>query len=170
MSENLNDTIEEIQNETNVPETPEPPVPVQADAIPQRVFSESMSETIGSLAGALATAQGQMRNGSKDKQGYGYKYMTLANLTDIAREPLADNGIAIIQSHEFIPKGSGSVVTHTTVAHSSGEWMKSSLQLPIKFMKQLSASQMIGIASSYGRRYSLQALCLVAAEDDTDGA
>jgi len=155
--ENLNETIEKIQ-------APEPP------KLDPRVFSETQTESIGSLIGALAKAQGAMRNGPKDKRGYGYTYLQLPTLIDIMRKPLADNGVAIIQTHELISGASPSVVTHTTVAHESGEWMKSSLQIPITQMKQLSAAQMIGIACTYARRYALQSLCLISADEDTDGA
>jgi hypothetical protein len=134
-----------------------------------RTFGEAMSPTIGELAGAMAKAQGAMNNGVKDKEGYGYKYMTLASLIDIARKPLSDNGIAILQSHELIRSKVPTVVTHTTVMHSSGEWHKSSLELPIKIMPNLSLSQMVGVAASYGRRYSHQALVQVTGEEDTDG-
>ena len=134
-----------------------------------KIYPESASETIGFLAGALAKAQGEMTNGAEDKQGYGYKYMTLPSLADIARPALAKNDIAIIQTHELSRKDPASVITHTTVMHKSGEWHKSSLELPIKVMPQLSPAQMIGVCATYGRRYALQGICLVAAEEDTDG-
>jgi len=134
-----------------------------------RVFGEQMSENIGNLAGALAKAQGEMTNGIKGKEGYGYKYMELGSLIEIARPALSKNEIAVVQSHEFISNAKPSLVTHTTMIHSSGEWMKNSLELPITIMKQLTAAQMIGVASTYGRRYALQAICLIASEDDTDG-
>ena len=145
------------------------PVPEAVNTAAARTFEESMSETIGKLAGALATAQGQMSNGAKGKQGYGYKYMELGVLIDIARPALSAQGIAIIQSHELVKGGNPSVVTHTTVMHSSNEWHKSSIELPIKIMPQLSHAQMIGVNCTYGRRYALQSICLVASEDDTDG-
>ena len=133
---------------------------------PTRVFNESMSENIGNLAGALAKAQGLMINGAKDKAGYGYNYLELSGVIDIARKPLSDNELAVHQSHELTRQGkTGSVVTHTTVMHSSGEWMKSSLELPIHVMKQLTMAQMIGVNCTYGRRYALQSLCLIASED-----
>ena len=135
-----------------------------------RILSESMSDTIGSLAGALAKAQGGMSNGVKGKQGYGYKYMELGALIDIARPELAKNNICIIQTHELIKGATPSVATHTTIMHSSGEWHKSSIELPIKVMPQLSQAQMVGINCTYGRRYSLQALLLIASEDDTDAS
>ena len=135
-----------------------------------RFFSESMSDEIGELAGALAKAQGLMANGSKDKQGFGYKYMTLGNLTDIARPALSSNGIAILQTHELVKGEKPSVITYTTVMHSSGQWHKSALELPIKVMNQLSQAQMVGVNCTYGRRYALQAICMIAAEEDSDAS
>lgn len=134
-----------------------------------RIFNESMSEEVNELFGALAKAQGACANGTKDKDGYGYKYMTLDNLTDIIRKPFTDNGLCIIQTHELTRQGNGSVVTHTTIGHSSGQWMKSSFEMPIVQMKGLTAPQMIGVVATYARRYSLQSLALVASEEDTDG-
>lgn len=133
------------------------------------VFGESMSDEIGELAGALAAAQGAMYNGAKDKQGYGYKYMELGALVDIARPALSENELCIIQTHQLIIDGDYvAVVTHTTLAHSSGQWHKSSLELPVQDMRQLSEAQAIGVNCTYGRRYALQAICMIASEDDTD--
>jgi len=157
MSDNEITTIEQ----EIVPSMPEVPI--------YRVFSESMSENIGDLAGALAKAQGEMQNGIKGKQGYGYKYMELGALLDIARPALAKNNIAILQSNELVKGVAPSVVTHTTVMHSSGQWHKSSIELPIKVMPQLSPAQMIGVNCTYGRRYAIQAICLSASEEDSDG-
>jgi len=89
-------------------------------------------------------------------------------LIDIARKPLSDNDIAIIQTHEFVNGTKPSVVTHTTIAHSSNQWIKSSIELPINIMKQLSPAQMIGVNCTYGRRYALQSICLIASEEDND--
>ena len=155
-------------------ETMTPPDPIEAQEEPTtpeyRIFNESMSETIGDLAGALAKAQGEMSNGAKDKQGYGYKYMELGTLIDIGRPALSEQGLAIIQTHELIKGSLPSVVTHTTLMHNSGEWHKSSLELPIKVMPQLSQAQMIGVNCTYGRRYAIQAICLIASEDDNDAS
>lgn len=144
----------------------EPPVTVGEETY--RIFNESKSETIGELAGALAKAQGIMSNGIKNTQGYGYKYMELGSLIDIARPALSKHGIAILQTHELLKGKAPSVVTHTTILHESGEWHRSSIELPIKVMPQLSQAQMIGVNCTYGRRYALQAVCLIASEEDTD--
>lgn len=129
-----------------------------------------MSPTIGAIAGALAKAQGGMYNGAKDKEGYGYSYMELGSVIDIARPELSKNGLSVIQSHSLNKKGkSPSVFVHTLLMHSSGEWFKNSLEVPISQMKQLSQPQMMGVSMTYGRRYSLQALLMIASEEDTDG-
>jgi len=142
----------------------------EIESVEPIAFNESMSICIGNLAGALAKAQGQMSNGAKGKQGFNYKYMELGSLIDIARKPLSDNELAVIQTHQLIKGTKPSVVTHTTIAHSSGEWFKSSIELPIAIMKQLSQAQMIGVNCTYGRRYALQSICLIASEEDTDAA
>ena len=157
-------------------EPTDPLEPIEEVTIPEpepedyRIFAESMSPEIGELAGAMAKAQGAMSNGPKDKQGYGYTYLQLPTLLDIARKPLSENGIAIIQSHELVKGKSPSVVTHTTVMHSSGQWMKSSLELPVHVMKQLSAAQMAGVVMTYGRRYALQSIFMIGADEDSDGS
>jgi len=157
-AQDLNETINKIQ-------TP-PPEPTPE----YRLFGESMSPTIGKLAGALSAAQGACSNGPKDKAGYGYNYLQLPTLIDIARSHLAANGLAILQSHELVKGKVPSVVTHTTVIHESGEWHRSSLELPIKIMPQLSPSQQIGSICTYGRRYSLQSVLLISADEDNDGS
>ena len=146
-------------------------VPIRVIENEARLFNESMSAEVGEIAGAMAKAQGEMSNGAKDKQGYGYKYMELSTLIDIARPALSKNGIAIMQSHELNRSNKKpSVVTHTTVMHSSGQWFKSSIDLPIHEMKQLSVAQMMGVCMTYGRRYALQSICLIASEDDSDAS
>jgi len=160
-------SLEEIK-----PEVPDPPKQVteQPTETPvYRVFSESMSDNINELAGALALAQGEMNNAPKSKQGYGYKYAPIDVITDIVRPALSKNKLALIQTHELIRGTSPSMVTHTTLMHTSGQYHKSSIELPLQPMKQLSASQVAGIGMSYGRRYALQSLFLIAAEEDIDG-
>jgi len=164
-------TVDENKNEYPKKETEPKKQTVDQKILNPRIFNETMSKEIGSLAGAMAKAQGEMNNGVKDKQGYNYKYMTLDALTDIIRKPLSDNGLALMQTHEVHKGGIGpSVLVHTTLVHESGQWFKSSLEMPIVKMPQLSGPQQIGISCTYGRRYALQALCMIASEEDTDAS
>lgn len=162
-------SIREAMNEPELQvkkeENKEPKAPVV-----KRIFAVTTSPTIGKIAEALAKAQGEMTNGEKDKQGYGYKYLQLPSLIDIARKPLSENGLAVFQSHELIKGNTPSVVTHSLMMHSSGEWINSSIEILITIMTNLSEAQMEGVAATYGRRYALQAMCLIAAEDDNDAS
>ena len=153
-TENINDMIQEVAKDY----TPE----VQPMVM-------TMSPDIGDFAGAMAKAQGSMQQASKDKKGYGYTYMTLNNLIDVIKKPLADNEISFMQTHYLVKGANPSVVTETIMMHSSGQWLKSSFEIPIAIMKQLSAAQMAGVAATYGRRYALQAMTGIAADEDTDG-
>jgi len=82
--------------------------------------SDDMSDDISSLAKDLCKANGQMTNGKKDKEGYGYSYMTLGNLSEIVRPVLAKNNLAVMQTHNSNGK---TVTTHTKLIHSSGQWI-----------------------------------------------
>ena len=133
-------------------------------------ISLKTSDNIGQIASALANAQGVMINGVKSKSGYGYKYMPLDDLINIVRSPLSSNKIALIQTNDLNKTGNAPTVIITTLLmHESGEWIKTELEIPIHNMKQLTKAQMIGVASTYGRRYSIQSMCLIASEEDTDG-
>lgn len=169
MGQDMEEPKNDIENAIEKIEQPNQPEVEEIRAV-ARTFDMTMSAEVGDLAGALAKAQGMMVNGSKEKEGYGYKYMELGSLIEIARPALSKNDISCVQSHEYIKyEEKPAVVTHTLLMHKSGQWIKNSLVLPITVMKQLTAAQMIGVASTYGRRYALQAVCLIASEDDTDG-
>ena len=133
-------------------------------------YEMEMSPHVGDLAGALALAQGAMDNVGKGKAGFNYNYSDLASVITVAKEPLSKNGLAISQGHKFIDNKGGTpyVLTQTLLMHSGGQWIKTSLKLPIAPMKQLSGAQMAGVAMTYGRRYSYQAI-LGLASADTDG-
>ncbi len=128
--------------------------------------SEDMSDDISSLAKDLCKANGQMTNGKKDKEGYGYSYMTLGNLSEIVRPVLTKNNLAVMQTHNSNGK---TVTTHTKLIHSSGQWITTSLEIPLVASKQLSVPQQVGVICTYSRRYALQAMFMIVAEDDNDG-
>lgn len=132
-------------------------------------YEMEMSENINELVGALAKAQGVIKNGVKNREGHQYKYVELSQIIDIAKEPLAKNDLAVIQTHELDKNGTPSVITTTLLAHSSGQWIKSRLEMPITPSKMLSRAQLVGVAATYARRYAYQAMLGIAGEDDTDG-
>lgn len=132
-----------------------------------------MSENVGKLAEALAKAQGEMKPvvrdktadiRPKDKASYSYKYADLADVLEACRPQLAKNGIAVVQSPYRGDDGSLGIVT--TLAHTSGEWMRGGLAHSMDLKKW----QDMGAGLTFLRRYCLSAMAGVASEDDTDAA
>ena len=140
---------------------------IKLDPVPKEM---KMSNDIGELAGALAKAQGEMNVVSKDAKGYGYNYADLASVIETVRKPLSTNGISYTQSHYLTKNDDKAYVgTQMLLMHSSGQWIQSTLEIPVPQMKQLQPAQLIGVVATYARRYLLQAMTGLAAED-TDGA
>jgi hypothetical protein len=123
------------------------------------------SEQINELAGALAKAQGKITGALKDSANpfFKSKYADLASVWDACRSALSDNGLAVIQLTESDDSG---VFVVTTLAHSSGQWMRSRLRLTPKD----DSPQAMGSAITYGRRYALAAMVGVAQVDDDGNA
>jgi hypothetical protein len=121
-----------------------------------------MSEKINALAEALAKAQGEMKNAAKssDNPYFKSKYADLAEVLNVAREPLSKNGLSIMQANEGVTNGYMSVTT--LLMHSSGQYIKSTGSFPVG--KQ--DAQGNGSALTYARRYSLAAMLGIAQEDD----
>jgi hypothetical protein len=90
------------------------------------------SESIGNLAGALAKAQGAIKTVQKSAEGYGYNYADLASVIEAIRQPLSENEVSYTQGH-YLTKVDGKVYvgTNSMLMHSSGEWIKSTLELPL---------------------------------------
>lgn len=120
---------------------------------------------IGELVKALAVAQGKITGALKDSANpfFKSKYADLASVWDACRGPLSENGIAIIQQTTADDSG---VFVITTLAHASGQWMRSTLRLHPKD----DTPQGIGSAITYGRRYALAAAVGVAQVDDDGNA
>lgn len=125
-----------------------------------------MSETITELATALAKAQGQIEDATKDglNPAFRSKYADLAAVRAVIREPLAVNDLAIMQ---FPRTRQGFVEVETMLIHKSGEFVSETLELPVaKF-----DAHGIGSGITYGRRYGLMSvLCLAAVDDDGNAA
>jgi hypothetical protein len=123
------------------------------------------SDSIAAIACALAEAQAEIENVTKDGNNPAFrsKYATLAAVLDVCRPVMAKHGIAIVQT----PGNDGESVTlTTTLAHKSGEWMRTTVGV----VPGKRDAQGIGSAVTYLRRYSLAAMCGVAQEDDDGNA
>lgn len=116
------------------------------------------SEQIGELAAALAKAQAAMKNAplTKTNPHYRSKYSDLAAIRDAVVPHLAAHGIALVQ-------GLDGLAVSTRLLHTSGQWIESTLPIPAGKMQEL------GSAITYARRYTLSAICGIAADEDDDG-
>jgi len=119
------------------------------------------SPSIGALAAALAKAQKHIKGALKDSTNPFYKssYADLASVQDAIRDPLSDNELAVVQGAS---SEAARVTVTTLIAHSSGEWISSSLSATAKD----ESPQSLGSCVSYLRRYGISSLVGVAQVDD----
>jgi hypothetical protein len=119
------------------------------------------SEQTNEISAALAKAQGAINNPGKGAVNpfYQSRYAELSGGINAIREGLSSNGIAYVQA----PRVEGDVLMlDTRLAHSSGQWIE--CEYPVcKFPVQ---PQIMGIAMTYARRYSLFSFVGIAGEDD----
>jgi hypothetical protein len=134
------------------------------------------SESIASLAAALAKAQTELVNPEKllvgtirsDDPGGGkrvFRYAPLSSGLDIVRKTLGQREIAVVQT-TAIDQAAEIVNLTTMLAHSSGEWIAS--DWPVCAISETANPHRIGAALTYARRYALFTLVGVAGEDDLD--
>ena len=121
---------------------------------------------LGPLAAALAKAQSTFPTITRDKtvkvtsktgKSYSFKYAPLDVVLGAVRAPLAANGLALLQTLD-----EGSLVT--SLMHESGAFVTGRFALPAT-----DDIQALGSAITYLRRYAIQAILGIAAEDDDDG-
>src|SRR6516164_2125617 len=132
------------------------------------------SETIGTIAAALAKAQTELTNpeksligaiGSPRNDQRTFRYAPLSSGLDIVRKSLGRHEIATVQT-TTLNKETGFIQLTTMLAHSSGEWLSS--EWPVCSISETAAPQRMGTALTYARRYALFTLVGIAGEDDLD--
>lgn len=124
------------------------------------------SADFSALAAALAAAQGRITGALKDSENPFFKsrYADLAACWDACRKALSENGLCVIQ----IPSVEEDfVVVTTTLAHTSGQWVRSRLPMRPKDF----SPQAIGSTITYARRYALASMVgLAQVDDDAESA
>jgi hypothetical protein len=134
------------------------------------------SETIGTIAAALAKAQAQLVNPEKSLVGTirsdqtkgaerSFRYAPLSSGLDIVRKTLSQHEIATVQTTS-IDETAGIIRLSTVLAHASGEWIAS--DWPVCAISATAAPHRMGAALTYARRYGLFTLVGIAGEDDLD--
>src|SRR5437016_9546719 len=141
-----------------------------------RTAVQRSSETIGTIAAALAKAQAQLVNPEKslvatirtDEAGTAersFRYAPLSSGLDIVRKTLSQHEIATVQTTS-IDERVGIVRLSTVLAHASGEWIAS--DWPVCAIGETATPHLMGAALTYARRYGLFTLVGIAGEDDLD--
>jgi hypothetical protein len=134
------------------------------------------SESIGTIAAALAKAQAELTNPEKSLVGTirspfpreadrSFRYASLASGLDIVRKVLGKYEIATVQT-TTIDQEAGLIRLTTLLAHASGEWVSS--EWPVCPVTETAAPHKMGAALTYARRYALFTLVGIAGEDDLD--
>src|SRR6516162_2906299 len=142
----------------------------------RRAAMQRSSESIGTIAAALAKAQAHLVNPEKSLVGTirsdgsgpaerSFRYAPLSSGLDIVRKTLSQHEIATVQTTS-IDESAGIVRLRTVLAHASGEWIAS--DWPVCAISETSTPHRMGAALTYARRYALFTLVGIAGEDDID--
>lgn len=120
------------------------------------------SDSIAALAPALLAAQKNMGAALKSATNphFRSKFADLNSVIDAAMGPLNEAGIAVLQTPVILD---GQPAIQTILLHESGEFIAGNS--PVVVSKQ-NDPQSVGSATTYARRYGLQAMVTMTASDD----
>ena len=127
-------------------------------------------DKVAELFDALSKASGEMKNLNKGKEAFNYSYITLGQVIDMTRKPLADNGLSIMNfPSTYIVEDQVIARVEMIVAHKDGSHISSVFDVPVKENKKQAFVQSVATIQSYCVRYHRVNLLGIAGEDDTDG-
>lgn len=120
------------------------------------------SESIKNIAPALLSAQKLMGGAKKGASNPYFKsrYADLGAVLEACKELLNEAGVTILQPHTSNERGK---FVETILLHTSGEWVSSETEIVVAKQGDPQAQ---GSAITYARRYGLQSLLSMPAEDD----
>tara|TARA_R110000824_G_scaffold42233_9_gene124638 strand:+ start:596 stop:1078 length:483 start_codon:yes stop_codon:yes gene_type:complete len=126
-----------------------------------KTLSDWKSPEINKLAEALAKAQSELEGAKKESTNPFFKssYADLHAVIKSSFPFLSKYGLSVSQGNEIIP---GAICVTTLLMHSSGQWLRSKIKLPLSKVD----AQGVGAAITYGRRYGLSAIVGIAQYDD----
>jgi hypothetical protein len=147
-------------------------LPHMRGGMSRKAASMIQSESIQSLAGALALAQGELEDAGRGRQANGYKYADLGAVLAEVRPVFSRHGLSVVQC---IARDGNTIIVSTQLCHESGEWIRGEASAPLVIPTRRDGSptmtdiQAMGSVTTYLRRYSLAAICGITQIDD-DGA
>lgn len=120
------------------------------------------SETIAKISAALVKAQSEMGNAIKEATNpfFKSKYADLNSVREACLPILNANKISVIQPTTVVD---GKNYVETILLHESGEYISSLTEI---ISNKANDAQSHGSGLSYARRYALQSICNIGAEDD----
>lgn len=121
------------------------------------------SESIAKIATAFLKAQKNIGAATKGASNpfFKSKYADLGAVMEACKEALNNEGIAVLQPPAYTDV-TGKHIVETILMHESGEYFAAAMALEVP----KSNMQDLGSAISYARRYGLQSLVFIPAEDD----
>jgi hypothetical protein len=121
------------------------------------------SESIKNLTKALLAAQKNMGKAVKGAKNPYFKstYADLPTVMEVVKEPLNEAGIIVLQPASY--HDGKNFITTTLVHADSGEWMSSETEV---VCTKANDPQAFGAAQTYARRFGLQSMLFIPAEDD----
>ena len=121
------------------------------------------SEQLIDLATALSKAQGEIADAEKssDNPFFGSKYADLAEVLGQIRPIFSENGLSLTQWPEL--ENEGWVGCTTRILHSSGQWMESTMAMPVQGKN---VAQDSGSVLTYMRRYMAAAVAGISQVDE----
>lgn len=134
----------------------------------QKTLAEIMntSQSITKIATALVKAQQEMNNAVKGSNNPFFKknYADINSVREAVIPALNKHGITAIQPTCVVD---GIDYVETILLHESGEYISSLTRIVVD---KVNDAQRHGSGLSYARRYSLQSICNIGAEDDDANA
>lgn len=120
------------------------------------------SETIVKISSALVKAQSEMGNATKGSANPFFKsrYADLNSIREACLPVLNAHGISVLQPTSVLD---GKLYVETLLLHESGEYISGLYEVVVGKQND---PQALGAAISYSRRYGLQSMVNIGAEDD----
>ena len=161
----LKEQLQEVTDAKTIEVTKEVEVEVEVQITPL----STQSDELGKLAGALCKCQVEFQGVHKDSSGHGYNYADLNSVIQYAQPIFTKNGLSITQL--IVSKMHGKTLlsgVRTMLMHESGQWIASEAYAPTFKSKMNGTIQILGVNTTYIRRYQYQAI-LGLATTDSDG-
>lgn len=161
---------------------------IQSDGPLETTTLFDHSAQVDQIFGAFAVAQGEVEQPGKTKKAvvetknggkYVYWYCDIADVLRALQKPFAAQGLAVFQmspdikereyevhlENKTIKRIGAKVEIRTVISHKSGQWLSNTIWA----MAEGTGPQALGSVITYLRRYGLQLLAGVAADEDEDG-